>query len=152
MNKKTWELLPFWFPVSKVNQKWAIVFITLTIVSIDWWSWESSTRFADWIPIWIIYSIMIQFALAYSTWKFAKVFNPFIIERKFESREKEPELKEEETEENVKEPETEITDIAISTEEELVENDSKNTNITNIYISDSVINRSNIGEKNNKDE
>ena len=91
---------------------------------------------------------MIQFVLAYSTWKFAKVFNPIIIERKFESIEKEPELKEE----NVEEPETERSDIAISTEEELVENDSKNTNITNIYISDSVINRSNIGEKNNKDE
>ena len=95
---------------------------------------------------------MIQFALAYSTWKFAKVFNPIIIERKFESIEKEPELKEEKTEENVEELETERSDIAISTEEELVENDSKNTNITNIYISDSVINRSNIGEKNNKDE
>ena len=72
MNKKTWELLPFWFPKSQNNQNWAFIFILLTIISIDWWNWESSNRLSDWIPIWIIYLIVVQFALAYSVWKFSK--------------------------------------------------------------------------------
>ena len=74
MNKKTWELLPFWFPKSQNNRNWTFVFIILTLLSIDWWAWDAKTRFADWIPIWIIYLIFIQFALAYSVWKFSKVF------------------------------------------------------------------------------
>ncbi|MDG1543541.1 MAG: hypothetical protein P8R34_01010 [archaeon] len=72
MTEKKWELLPFWFPDSKINQKWAIVFITLIVISIDWWSWNSSNRINNWIPIWVIYLIVMQFALAYSVWKFSK--------------------------------------------------------------------------------
>jgi len=76
LNKKTWELLPFWFPKSQNNRNWTFVFILLIILSIDWWNWEKGTssdaRFANWIPIWIVYLIMIQFALAYSVWKFSK--------------------------------------------------------------------------------
>ena len=72
MNKKTWELLPFWFPKSKNSRNWAFVFILLIILSIDWWNWNSSNRLAEWIPWWIIYLVVIQFALAYSIWKFSK--------------------------------------------------------------------------------
>jgi hypothetical protein len=72
LTEKKWELLPFWFPDSEINQKWAIVFITLIVISIDWWSWNSSNRINNWIPIWAIYLIVIQFALAYSVWKFSK--------------------------------------------------------------------------------
>tara|TARA_B110000014_G_C20102664_1_gene579181 strand:- start:75 stop:311 length:237 start_codon:yes stop_codon:yes gene_type:complete len=72
LNKKTWELLPFWFPKSQNNQIWATIFISLTILSIDWWNWNSNNRLAEWIPWWVIYLIIIQFALAYSVWKFSK--------------------------------------------------------------------------------
>ena len=75
MNKKTWELLPFWFPKSQNIRNWTFVFILLIILSIDWWNWESNTRFAEWIPIWIIYLIVIQLALAYSLWKFSQEWN-----------------------------------------------------------------------------
>jgi len=72
LNKKTWELLPFWFPKSQNNRNWTFVFIILTLLSIDWWNWGSNARFADWIPIWIVYLIMIQLTLAYSLWKFSQ--------------------------------------------------------------------------------
>ena len=72
MNDKTWELLPFWFPKSQNNKIWAVIFISLTILSIDWWNWNSNKRLAEWIPLWVIYLIVIQFALAYSVWKFSK--------------------------------------------------------------------------------
>tara|TARA_B100000929_G_C15311229_1_gene353939 strand:- start:345 stop:575 length:231 start_codon:yes stop_codon:yes gene_type:complete len=72
LNKKTWELLPFWFPKSQNTQIWAIIFISLTILSIDWWNWDSNNRLAEWIPWWVIYLIVIQFTLAYSIWKFSK--------------------------------------------------------------------------------
>ena len=147
MNKKTWELLPFWFPKSKNSRNWAFVFILLTILSIDWWNWGSSTRLGSWIPDWIIYLVIIQFVLAYSVWKFSKVFNPIIIEREFESCSEKQLIKETyETEEKEEDP-------ALK-EEETIEDtdDSDKKNITNIYISDSVINRSIIGEKDDKDE
>ena len=147
MNKKTWKLLPFWFPKSKNSRNWAFVFILLTILSIDWWNWGSSTRLGSWIPDWIIYLVIIQFVLAYSVWKFSKVFNPIIIEREFESCSEKQLIKETyETEEKEEDP-------ALK-EEETIEDtdDSDKKNITNIYISDSVINRSIIGEKDDKDE
>jgi|TARA_B110000263_G_scaffold3249_1_gene2745 hypothetical protein len=72
LTKEKWELLPFWFPGSEINQKWAAIFITLIVISIDWWSWDSSNRINNWIPVWVIYLIVIQFALAYSVWKFSK--------------------------------------------------------------------------------
>jgi len=75
LNQKTWELLPFWFPQSKKNKFWALIFITLFVLSIDFWNWNSDTRVSDWIPVWIIYLIVIQFALAYSLWKFSKEWN-----------------------------------------------------------------------------
>ena len=132
-----WKLLPFWFPKSRNNQIWAIIFISLTILSIDWWNWNSNNRINNWIPTWVVYLIFIQLVLAYSIWEFTKVFNPVIIERKFESFSVEEQLEEteEKEEEQIKE-----TD------------DSDKKNITNIYISDSVINRSIIGEKGDKDE
>ena len=135
MNKATWELLPFWFPKSQINRNWAFVFALLTILSIDWWNWESSNRWGDWIPIWIIYLIVIQFALAYSVWKFSKVFNPTIIEREFNFNEKQA-----------------LVTTESDNEEYEEEADSDKKNITNIYISNSVINRTNIGEKDDKDE
>ena len=147
MNKETWELLPFWFPKSQNSRNWAFVFTLLTILSIDWWNWESSNRLGNWIPDWIIYLMIIQFVLAYSVWKFSKVFNPIIIEREFESCSEKQLTKETyETEEKEEEPELK--------EEETIEDtdDSDKKNITNIYISDSVINRSIIGEKDDKDE
>ena len=147
MNKETWELLPFWFPKSQNSRNWAFVFILLTILSIDWWNWESSNRLGNWIPDWIIYLVIIQFVLAYSVWKFSKVFNPIIIEREFESCSEKQLIKETyETEKKEEEPELK--------EEETIEDtdDSDKKNITNIYISDSVINRSIIGEKDDKDE
>ena len=147
MKKETWELLPFWFPKSQNSRNWAFVFILLTILSIDWWNWESSNRLGNWIPDWIIYLVIIQFVLAYSVWKFSKVFNPIIIEREFESCSEKQLIKETyETEKKEEEPELK--------EEETIEDtdDSDKKNITNIYISDSVINRSIIGEKDDKDE
>ena len=146
MNKETWELLPFWLPKSQNNRNWAFIFILLTILSIDWWNWGSSTRLGNWIPVWIIYLVVIQFVLAYSVWKFSKVFNPIIIEREFESSEEQLIKETYETEEKEEEPELK--------EEETIEDtdDSDKKNITNIYISDSVINRSIIGEKDDKDE
>ena len=75
MNNKKGELLPFWFPQSKNNQIWAIIFISLAILSIDWWNWNSDIRVSEWIPWWVLYLILIQFALAYSIWKFSKEWN-----------------------------------------------------------------------------
>ncbi|MFL2944685.1 MAG: hypothetical protein ACJZ33_01420 [Candidatus Poseidoniales archaeon] len=72
MTKNKWELLPFWFPKSQNNQIWAIIFISLTILSIDWWNWNSNNRLYNWIPTWVIYLIIIQFTLAYSIWKFSE--------------------------------------------------------------------------------
>ena len=72
MNNKIWELLPFWFPKSQNNQIWVIIFVSLIILSIDWWNWNSDNRIAEWIPWWVAYLIVIQFALAYSVWKFSK--------------------------------------------------------------------------------
>ena len=75
MNKKKGELLPFWFPESKRDKLWTVVFITLFALSIDFWNWNSDARIYDWIPIWIIYLIAIQFTLAYSLWRFSKEWN-----------------------------------------------------------------------------
>ena len=75
MNNKKRELLPFWFPQSKNNQIWAIIFISLVILSIDWWNWNSDIRVSEWIPWWVLYLILIQLALAYSIWKFSKEWN-----------------------------------------------------------------------------
>ena len=75
LNKKTWELLPFWFPQSKINRFWASIFIFLFVLSIDVWNWNSDTRLFEWLPFWVIYLITIQFALAYSVWKFSKEWN-----------------------------------------------------------------------------
>tara|TARA_B100000965_G_scaffold308299_1_gene267417 strand:+ start:141 stop:377 length:237 start_codon:yes stop_codon:yes gene_type:complete len=75
LNKKTWELLPFWFPQSKNSIFWALIFIALFGLSIDVWNWDSDNRIADWIPVWIIYLISIQLALAYFLWKFSKVWD-----------------------------------------------------------------------------
>tara|TARA_B100001094_G_scaffold298611_1_gene322637 strand:+ start:854 stop:1090 length:237 start_codon:yes stop_codon:yes gene_type:complete len=72
LNDKTWELLPFWFPQSKNNKIWTSIFILIFILSIDIWNWNSNTRLFEWLPIWIIYLIVVQFALAYSVWKFSK--------------------------------------------------------------------------------
>ena len=135
MNKATWELLPFWFPKSQSNRNWAFVFALLTILSIDWWNWKSSNRLGDWIPIWIIYLIVIQLALAYSVWKFSKVFNPVIIKREF----------------NFNNDKTvEMAESDDKGHEEEANSDKKN--ITNIYMSDSVINRIIIGGKDEEDE
>jgi len=72
LTKEKWELLPFWFPESKINQTWFLIFLTLTAISIDWWNWNSSNRINDWIPTWVVYLVTIQFILAYSVWKFSK--------------------------------------------------------------------------------
>ena len=86
-------------------------------MSIDWWNWESNAKFADWIPIWIIYLIMIQFALAYSVWTFSKVFSP-IIGVIDDNHDDESEDDSENSEEDVEEPENERSDITIPKEEE----------------------------------
>tara|TARA_B100000586_G_scaffold265913_1_gene238262 strand:- start:1021 stop:1257 length:237 start_codon:yes stop_codon:yes gene_type:complete len=72
LNNKKWELRPFWFPESRSHRVWAIVFVSLIILSIDWWNWDVNQRIGEWIPAWIIYLMVIQFALAYSVWKFSK--------------------------------------------------------------------------------
>ena len=33
------------------------VSITLFVLSIDFWNWNSDTRVSDWIPVWIIYLV-----------------------------------------------------------------------------------------------
>jgi len=72
LTRQEGELLPFWFPKSKRDLIWAIVFISLTILSI-WWNWDSDyERFGEWIPTWIVWLVLIQFALAYSIWEFSK--------------------------------------------------------------------------------
>jgi len=75
LNKKNGELLPFWFPESRRNKSWAVVFMTLFALSIDFWNWDSDARIFNWAPIWIIYLIAIQFILAYSLWRFSKEWN-----------------------------------------------------------------------------
>jgi hypothetical protein len=93
---------------------------------------------------------VIQFALAFSIWKFSKLFDPVII-RKEKVTEEEP--KEESiTEEEPKEESITEEEPEKEPEEELISDDSNNNRITNIYISDSVINRSIIGDKDDKDE
>ena len=141
MNNKKLELLPFWFPKSKRDQIWAIVFISLTILSI-WWNWDSDQRFGEWIPTWIVYLIIIQFALAYSVWKFSQIFNPAITSKKIIQRK----VKIDEKVEPKSEPEQ-------NKDDEPEDNGDSNTkNVTNIYISDSVISRSIVGGKDEKDE
>ncbi|MFL2940600.1 MAG: hypothetical protein ACJZ4D_01865 [Candidatus Poseidoniales archaeon] len=54
---------------------WALIFISLFGLSIDVWNWDSNARFSNWIPVWIIYLIAIQLALAYFLWKFSKVWD-----------------------------------------------------------------------------
>ena len=146
MNQKTWELLPFWFPQSRNNIIWALIFFVLFTLSIDFWNWDSNSRISEWLPFWVLYLVVVQFALAFSIWKFSKLFDPVIIEREVkvtEEEAKEEPIIDEKTE---KEP-----------KEELISDDSNNNNnnnnrITNIYISDSIINRSIIGDKDDKDE
>jgi len=75
LNNKTWELLPFWFPQSKKNKFWTALFVGLFLLSIDIWNWDSNRRIAEWLPTWVLYLIIIQFALAYSIWKFSKEWN-----------------------------------------------------------------------------
>ena len=145
MNQKTWELLPFWFPQSKNNIIWTLIFVVLFTLSIDFWNWDSNSRISEWLPFWVLYLVVVQFALAFSIWKFSKLFDPVIIERKVKVTEEEPvkEAKEEPIigEKTEKEP-----------KKELISDDSNKSRITNIYISDSVINRSTIGDKDDKDE
>ena len=76
MNNKTWELLPFWFPQSKNNRIWTLIFIVLFTLSIDFWNWNSDSRIAEWLPFWVLYLVAIQFALAYCLWRFSKEWNP----------------------------------------------------------------------------
>jgi len=140
LNNKTWELLPFWFPQSKNNIIWTLIFLVLFTLSIDFWNWDSNSRISEWLPFWVLYLVVIQFALAFSIWKFSKLFDPVII-RKEKVTEEEPKEESITEEEPEKEP-----------EEELISDDSNNNRITNIYISDSVINRSIIGDKDDKDE
>jgi len=145
LNNKTWELLPFWFPQSKNNIIWTLIFLVLFTLSIDFWNWDSNSRISEWLPFWVLYLVVIQFALAFSIWKFSKLFDPVIIERKEKVTEEEPEKEPKEESITEEEPEKEP-------EEELISDDSNNNRITNIYISDSVINRSIIGDKDDKDE
>ncbi|MEC8076976.1 MAG: hypothetical protein VX118_03045, partial [Candidatus Thermoplasmatota archaeon] len=64
--------LPFWFPQSKRNRIWALIFISLFVLSIDLWNWNSSYRIYDWFPLWTLYLIVIQLTLAYSLLLFSK--------------------------------------------------------------------------------
>ena len=54
---------------------WTIIFVALFGLSIDIWNWDSDTRVSNWIPIWIIYLVVIQLTLAYFLWKFSKVWD-----------------------------------------------------------------------------
>ena len=72
MSTKTWELLPFWFPQSKRNRIWTIIFLTLFALSIDFWNWNSNSRIYDWFPLWVLYLIVVQLALAYSLLLFSR--------------------------------------------------------------------------------
>ena len=72
MSTKTWELLPFWFPQAKRNKIWAIIFLTLFALSIDFWNWNSNNRIYDWFPLWVLYLIVVQLALAYSLLLFSR--------------------------------------------------------------------------------
>jgi len=72
LSTKTWELLPFWFPQSKRNKIWAIIFLSLFTLSIDFWNWNSNTRIFDWFPVWVLYLIVVQLALAYSLLLFSR--------------------------------------------------------------------------------
>ena len=144
MTRQKGELLPFWFPKSKRDQIWAIVFISLTILSI-WWNWDSDQRFGEWIPTWIVYLIIIQFALAYSVWKFSQIFNPAITSKKIIQRKVK-------IDEKVKPYEPKSEPEQNKDDEPEDNGDSNTKNVTNIYISDSVISRSIVGGKDEKDE
>tara|TARA_B100000674_G_C37259680_1_gene653894 strand:- start:154 stop:390 length:237 start_codon:yes stop_codon:yes gene_type:complete len=72
LSTKTWELLPFWFPQSKRNKIWAIIFLSLFTLSIDFWNWNSNNRISDWFPLWVLYLIVVQLTLAYSLLLFSR--------------------------------------------------------------------------------
>ena len=115
MNQKTWELLPFWFPQSKNNIIWTLILLVLFTLSIDFWNWDSNSRISEWLPFWVLYLVVVQFALAFSIWKFSKLFDPVIIERKVNVTEEEPvkEAKEEPIieEKTEKEPKEELINV-----------------------------------------
>jgi len=72
LTRQEWELLPFWFPKSKRDQIWAVIFALVIWLSIDWWAWDSNARIGNWLPVWIYHLIIVQFILAYGVWEFSK--------------------------------------------------------------------------------
>ena len=89
--------------------------------------------------------IIIQFALAYSVWKFSQIFNPAITSKKIIQRKVK-------IDEKVKPYEPKSEPEQNKDDEPEDNGDSNTKNVTNIYLSDCVISRSIVGGIDEKDE
>lgn len=44
----------------------------LTLLSIDWWAWDSDAQLGGWLPRWLLWLIVLQFALALVLWRLGR--------------------------------------------------------------------------------
>lgn len=51
---------------------WLGVVAVLTAASVDWWWWGLETRIGGWLPAWIVWSMLLQFALAFALYRLGK--------------------------------------------------------------------------------
>ena len=63
MGNSIMKKLPFWFP-KKVNFVWYIVFISLFLLSLDFWAWNQAEPLFLGLPFWVYYFIILTFFTA----------------------------------------------------------------------------------------
>jgi len=66
------EELHNWLENSKAI--WIGIFGTLFFLSIDFWNWNMSSIIFDFLPIWIIRLIILQFILALAIYIFSRTY------------------------------------------------------------------------------
>ncbi|MDP6364320.1 MAG: hypothetical protein QF366_04715 [Candidatus Poseidoniia archaeon] len=46
------------------------------MLSLDLWAWGSKAVVGGWLPVWVFHLLVLQFALAFALWRFAREWNP----------------------------------------------------------------------------
>ncbi len=65
------ELKPGAFQLPSRSWLWLAV-AALSLLSIDWWVWDSTARLGGWLPHWLLWLIVLQFALALVLWRLGR--------------------------------------------------------------------------------
>jgi len=60
--------------LEKSRTLWITVFALLLVLSMDFWNWEVSKIYFDFLPVWIIRLIILQMLLAVAIYIFSKTY------------------------------------------------------------------------------